>query len=68
MKTHPSPIKALHRFSATAKQLSAEEERLKADSKQLDREASLVAEERKELDNAILDHTSDLEKEREEAK
>lgn len=58
----------MHRFSATAKQLSAEEERLKTELKHLERDGSLVAEERKELDDSILEHTADMEKEREAVK
>ena len=58
---------AMARFSATAKQLSAEEERLKSELKHLERDADQVAEERKELDAAILENTTDMEKDREKA-
>jgi len=56
------------RFSTTAKQLSAEDERLKAELKHIERDTGLVAEERKELDAAILEQTAEMENSRNEAK
>jgi hypothetical protein len=56
------------KFATVAKQLSAEQERLSHDLKHLERDAKLVAEERKELEAAISEQTSEIETMRDEAK
>uniref|UniRef100_A0A7S1YI52 UVR domain-containing protein n=1 Tax=Grammatophora oceanica TaxID=210454 RepID=A0A7S1YI52_9STRA len=59
---------AQKRFTATSKQLSAEDERLKSELKHIERDEGLASEERKELDGAISENTADMERERAAAK
>lgn len=59
---------ALKRFSGTSKSLSAEHERLQQDLKHLERDAQLVADERKELETAISEQAGEYERLRDEAK
>ncbi|GKY91802.1 hypothetical protein MPSEU_000151900 [Mayamaea pseudoterrestris] len=56
------------KFTIVAKQLSTEQERLNHDLKHLERDAKLVTEERKELEAAISEQTSEIELMRDDAK
>jgi hypothetical protein len=58
---------ALKRFEAVARQLSAEDERIKQESKHIERDEQLASEERKELDLTILDQTGEMEENKAEA-
>jgi hypothetical protein len=57
----------LKQFASISKQLSAEQERLQQDLKHLERDEQLVAEERKELENAIKEQTGEIEIQKDEA-
>lgn len=59
---------SMRRFSATAKQLSAENERLQNDFKILERDEELMKEERNELELAIHEQTEDMESHRDKAR
>ena len=58
---------ALKRFETVARQLSAEDERIKQEAKHIDRDEQLAMEERKELDLTILDQTGEMEGNKAEA-
>mmetsp|Transcript_11503 Transcript_11503/g.27506 ORF Transcript_11503/g.27506 Transcript_11503/m.27506 type:complete len:1324 (-) Transcript_11503:44-4015(-) len=57
----------LKQFASISKQLSAEQERLSQDFKHLERDETLVAEERKELEDSISEQTGEIETRKEEA-
>ena len=59
---------AMKQFSTISKQLSIEHERLQQDLKHLERDESLVAEERKELEDAISEQSGVYEKQRDDTK
>ena len=58
----------LEKFETDTKRLSAENERLTADLKNIERDEGFAAEERRELEENISDQTADMEKHREEAR
>jgi len=59
---------AMKTFAAVSKQLSTENDRLQHDWKHLQRDADLVAEERKELEAAISEQSGEYKKMRDDAK
>ena len=59
---------AMKQFSSISKQLSVEHERLQQDLKHLERDEELVAEERKELEEAISEQSGVYEKQRDDTK
>jgi hypothetical protein len=66
-KESKDDTESMRKFSTVAKQLSAENERLQQDLKHLERDETLVAEERKELETAISEHSGEHEVQRNEA-
>lgn len=65
---HSPDSESFKQFQVTAKQLSAEKERLQQDAKHLERDEQLVAEERKELEVAISEQSGVLETQRDDTK
>lgn len=63
-----SDPETLKQFAIISKQLSAEQERLQQDCKLLERDEQLVAEERKELENAISEQSGEYERQRDNVK
>lgn len=59
---------ALAKFKTTSKQLSIEQERLQNDLKHIERDAELIADERKELEKAISEQSGEYEKLRDQAR
>jgi predicted nucleic acid-binding Zn-ribbon protein len=59
---------ALKKFSEASRQLSAENERLQQDWKHLERDAKLIADERRELEKAISEQSGEYEKLRDQAR
>ena len=59
---------ALAKFKTTSKQLSIEQERLQNDLKHIERDAELIADERKELEKAISEQSGEFEKLRDQAR
>ena len=59
---------ALSKFTTASKQLSIEQERLQNDLKHIERDAELIADERKELEKAISEQSGEYEKLRDQAR
>jgi hypothetical protein len=58
----------MERFAATSKVLWAENERLNNEVKHVERDESLVTEERNELESSISEQTSEMEQVRDTAR
>ena len=67
-KDSEDAAESLRRFSTTSRTMSAENERLQQDLKHIEKDETLVSEERKELEEAISEQSGTFEKLRDEAK